>query len=292
LAERFDIGARQDRAQPNCECAHHGGPAIPVLFAHRPIDGTDRDYVNPTSTGHRVAHLPTMTTDTTAHQRRAAASRAAEIVRDGMVIGYGTGRAAMAVMDALALRVQDGLRVLGIPTSLATSAHAAHLGLPLTNLDKHPSLDLTIDGADEVDPSRHIIKGGGAALFREKVLAGASDRLVIVVDATKRVPRLGTTCAIPVEVLPFAVGSVLRQVTQIGGTAIRRLDLSGAPVVTDNGNHVIDVAFAPSRMNDPRALDLAMREIPGVMITGLFWSFNPTVVVGTDDGIEVLGPPL
>ncbi len=233
-----------------------------------------------------------MTKDPTLHQRIAAASQAAGMVRDGMVIGYGTGRAAMSAMDALATRVRSGLRVLGIPTSVATATHAASLGLPLTDLETHPVLDLTIDGADEVDPARNIIKGGGAALFREKVLASASRRLVIVIDATKRVPRLGTTRAIPVEVLPFAVGSCTRLLAEIGGTAVRRLDLAGAPVVTDNGNHVLDVAFDAHRMADPRDLDEAMRAIPGVIITGLFWSFDPTVVVGTDTGVEVLGPPL
>jgi ribose 5-phosphate isomerase A len=233
-----------------------------------------------------------MTADPTLHQRIAAATLAAEIVRDGMVIGYGTGRAAMAVMDILAPRVRTGLRVLGVPTSMATASHAMHLGLPLTDLDAHPSLDLTIDGADEVDPSRHTIKGGGAALFREKVLAAASRRLVIVIDDSKRVHRLGTTRAIPVEVLPFAVGSCVRLLGEIGGTAVRRLNLAGAPVVTDNGNHILDVAFDAPRMADPRSLDETMRDIPGVIITGLFWSFNPTVVVGTDVGVEVLGPPL
>jgi ribose 5-phosphate isomerase A len=233
-----------------------------------------------------------MTADPTLHQRIAAATLAAEIVHDGMVIGYGTGRAAMAVMDVLAPRIHAGLRVLGVPTSLATAAHAAHLGIPLTDLDTHPSLDLTIDGADEVDPSRFIIKGGGAALFREKVLAAASRRLVIVIDATKRVPRLGATRAIPVEVLPFAVGSCVRLLAEAGGRAVRRLDPVGAPVVTDNGNHVLDVAFEAHRMADPRSLDEAMRAIPGVIITGLFWSFNPTVVVGTDSGVEVVGPAL
>jgi len=233
-----------------------------------------------------------MTADPTLRQRHIAAAHAAGIVRDGMVVGYGTGRAAMSVMDMLAPRVHDGLRVLGVPTSVATAAHAAKLGLPLTDLDTYPSLDLTLDGADEVDPSRNLIKGGGAALFREKVLAAASQRLVIVIDATKRVPHLGATRPIPVEVLPFAVGSCLRLLGQIGGDALRRLDGSGVPVVTDNGNHVLDVAFDTSRMVDPRALDEAMRAIPGIIITGLFWSFNPTVVVGTDTGVEVVGPAL
>jgi ribose 5-phosphate isomerase A len=233
-----------------------------------------------------------MTTDPTLRQRLIAATHAARSVRDGMVVGYGTGRAAMSVMDVLAPRVHAGLRVLGIPTSVATAAHAASLGLPLTDLDTHPSLDLTIDGADEVDPSRNLIKGGGAALFREKVLAAASQRVVIVIDATKRVSRLGATRPVPVEVLPFAVGSCLRLLGQVGGHAVRRLDEAGAPVVTDNGNHVLDVAFDASRMTDPRALDEAMRDIPGIVITGLFWSFNPTIVVGTDEGIEILGPPI
>ena len=239
-----------------------------------------------------VAHSSAMDLDPLHAQRLAAAARAVEVVRDGMVVGYGTGRAAMAVLDALAPRVKAGMRVLGIPTSLSTAAHAARLGLPLTDLDAHPTLDVTIDGADEVDPARNLIKGGGAALFREKVVAAASARLVIVIDATKRVPRLGTSWAIPVEVLPFATGACVRLIGEVGGAAARRLDAAGAPVVTDNGNHVLDVAFDAGRMVHPRALDEAMRAIPGVIVTGLFWSFDPTVVVGTDSGVEVLGPPL
>lgn len=233
-----------------------------------------------------------MTLDPTLDQRLAAAAIAAGAVGDGMVVGYGTGRAAMAVMDALAPRVRSGLRIIGIPTSRATEAHAAHLGLPLTTLDVHPILDLTIDGADEVDPSRNLVKGGGAALFREKVLAAASHRLVIVVDGSRLVPVLGSTRAIPVEVLPFAVGACTRLIAEVGGSSTRRCAADGSPVVTDNGNHVLDVAFDATRMRNPRALDEALRAIPGVIVTGLFWSFEPTVVVGTATGVEVLGPPL
>lgn len=234
-------------------------------------------------------------------QRTRASALAATAVHDGMAIGYGTGRAAQAVMDLLASRVRTGLRVVGVPSSRSTEAHAIALGLPLTDLDAHPHLDLTIDGADEVDPSRNLIKGGGAALFREKVLATASDRVIIVVDAAKVVTRLGSTRGIPVEVLPFAVGASIRHLAAIGGTATRRTEPlvtsdgpqdGGIPVLTDNGNHVLDVIFAPDRMIDPRALDIAMRAIPGIMVTGLFWSFDATVVVGTSSGVEVLGPPI
>jgi ribose 5-phosphate isomerase A len=236
-------------------------------------------------------NAPTTSPDRTNAERLAAASLAAGAVKDGMVIGFGTGRAAEAALTILARRVYEGLKVSGIPTSIATEAHARALGLPLTDLSAHPSLDLTIDGADEVDPARNLIKGGGAALFREKVLAAASDRLIIVVDSTKLVTRLGSTRGIPVEVLPFATGACIRQIAEMGGEAIVRTK-NESPVVTDNGNWVLDVTFDAEAMANPRALDTAMRAIPGVIITGLFWSFDATVVVGSQGGTEVLGPPL
>ena len=225
------------------------------------------------------------------HRGRPVHRLAAGAVKDGMVIGFGTGRAAEAVLTILARRVYEGLKVSGIPTSIATEAHARALGLPLTDLSAHPSLDLTIDGSDEVDPARNLIKGGGAALFREKVLAAASDRLIVVVDSTKLVTRLGSTRGIPVEVLPFATGACIRQIAEMGGEAIVRTK-NESPVVTDNGNWVLDVTFDAEAMANPRALDTAMRAIPGVIITGLFWSFDATVVVGTQGGTEILGPPL
>ena len=222
--------------------------------------------------------------------KKAAALAALRFVDDDAIIGVGTGSTVNFFIDALAGR-RDRIRG-AVSSSEASTARLKAAGIEVLDLNRTGDLEVYVDGADETDHHRRLIKGGGAALFREKVLAAASQRLVIVIDATKRVPRLGATRPIPVEVLPFAVGSCLRLLGQIGGDALRRLDESGAPVVTDNGNHVLDVAFDASRMVDPRALDEAMRAIPGIIITGLFWSFNPTVVVGTDTGVEVVGPAL
>lgn len=221
-------------------------------------------------------------------QRRAAAERAVEAVRDGMVLGFGTGRAAAHALEALARRAAQGLRVSGVPSSRATEARARELGLTLTSLDQQPHLDLTIDGADEVDPARHLIKGGGGALLREKILAAAADRLIIVVESSKLVPYLGATRGVPLEVLPFGWASVARRLEQLGGQPELRRTAAGEPAVSDNGNWVIDCVFSRKALGEPGALDRQLHAIPGLLETGLFWSFNPTVVVGEPGGARVL----
>jgi ribose 5-phosphate isomerase A len=226
--------------------------------------------------------------DPAAAQRRAAAARAAEQVRDGMVLGFGTGRAAGHALEALAGRMRQGLRIAGVASSRATEQKARALGLPLTTLDDHPALDLTIDGADEVDPHLNVLKGGGGALLREKVLAAASARLLIVVEAAKLVPHLGATRGIPLEVLPFAWAACARHLERIGGAPRLRRQSDGAAAVTDNSNWVIDCAFPADRLADPGALDRQVRAIPGVLETGLFWSFSPTVFVGEPAGVRLL----
>ncbi|MGH2355115.1 MAG: ribose 5-phosphate isomerase A [Chloroflexota bacterium] len=231
-----------------------------------------------------------MTNDPGTAQRRAAAERAVKWVRDGMVLGFGTGRAAGHALEALARRVGAGeLRICGVPSSQVTEAQARALGLPLTTLEDHPELDLTIDGADEVDPHRYLLKGGGGALLREKVLAAASGRLLIVVERSKLVPYLGATRGIPLEVLPFAWAACARHLGNLGGEPRLRRVADGAPFVTDNGNWVIDCTFPAATLADPGTLDGRLRSIPGVLETGLFWSFNPTVFVGDESGVRTLG---
>lgn len=222
-------------------------------------------------------------------QRRAAAEVAAKWVQDGMVLGLGTGRTAGYVLEALARRVAAGLRIMGVPSSRATEARARALGLALTSLDEHPRLDLTIDGADEVDPRRRLLKGGGGALLREKVLAAAADRLVIVVDERKLVPRLGSTRGVPLEVLPFAASACCRHLQAFHGRPQLRRTETGAPVATDNGNWLIDCLFPPDRFDDPASLECDLRSIPGLLETGLFWRYDPTIIVGTAAGVRVLG---
>lgn len=233
--------------------------------------------------------------DAATAQRRAAAQHAVTWVRDGMVIGLGSGRAASHAMEALAVRVRaEGLHVRGIASSARTEAKARELGLSLVSLEAHPELDLTMDGADEVDPQLYLLKGGGGALLREKVLAGVSASVVIVVEAAKLVPRLGTTRGVPLEVLPFAWRACLPALARLGGRpALRRMP-DGAPALTDNRHYLVDCDFPPEAFADPEALDHALHAIPGMLETGLFWRFRErtTVVVGEATGVRVLGRPL
>jgi len=221
-------------------------------------------------------------------QRQAAASRAAAEVQDGMVLGFGTGRAATNVLEQLARRArEEGLRISGVPSSSRTEAIARELGLRLVTLDEHPQLDLTIDGADEVDRQRRFVKGGGGALMREKVLAAAAARVIIVIENAKLVPHLGNTRGVPLEVLPFACGASARHLRDLGGDPVLR-QTDGKPTVTDNGNWVIDCAFPREQLSDAEWLDTELHAIPGLLETGLFVRFDPVVYVGAPDGVTIL----
>jgi ribose 5-phosphate isomerase A len=221
-----------------------------------------------------------------AAQRLAAARRAAQEVRDGMVLGFGTGRAANSVLELLAERSRtEGLRVSGVPSSGRTEAAARALGLPLVTLDQHPRLDLTIDGADEVDPQRRVMKGAGGALMREKVLAAAAERFIIVIESAKLVSHLGATRGVPLEVLPFAFGACVRHVRDLGGEPVQRMN-GDTPAVTDNGNWVIDCVFPQDTLADAERLDARLHTIPGLLETGLFVGLDPDVYAGTPDGLR------
>ncbi len=212
-------------------------------------------------------------------QRRAAGERAAQLVQDGMVIGYGTGRGATAALEALARR---GVRVSGVPTSTKTVELCKRLGLPLVSLEDHPELDLVIDGADEVDPARQLLKGGGGAHVREKLVALSSRRRIIVVEEGKLVPRLGTTRGVPVEVLAFGWPATLLRIQQLLPGARRR-----EGPLSDNGGVLVD---APLPANaDLRAVDRSLKAIAGVVDHGLFLDLSPTVIVGGPGGVRVLG---
>jgi ribose 5-phosphate isomerase A len=216
---------------------------------------------------------------------RTAAELALDFVEDGFTVGLGTGRAASAFVRALGARVRSGLAVRGVPTSLATAELARECGLPLVGLDDVDAIDVTIDGADEVDPKRDLIKGYGAALVREKVVAAASRSLVILVGPEKLVRVLGQRGKLPVEVIPFAAGVCDRQFTRMGlGGALRRSD--GAPVVTDNGNYVYDCRV--EAIDDPAALDRDLCCVPGVLGTGIFAGMARAVIVDHPDGAYLL----
>ena len=224
-------------------------------------------------------------------QKQWAAERALDYVRSGMKLGLGTGSTAAKFVDLIGERVKDGLDVLCVPTSEATREQAESLDIPLTTLDDVPRLDLTVDGADELDDRLQLIKGGGGALLREKIVASASDRLVIIADASKRVPVLGEF-PLPVEISVFGCRSVQDQVEWVAGQAgyepeitLRQLD--GSPFVSDGGNYILDCAFG--RIDDPEYLSVCVSMLPGVVETGLFLGLADSAVIAGPDGVTILG---
>lgn len=221
-------------------------------------------------------------------QKRLAAEAAAAEVRDGMVLGLGTGSTAALVVAALGRRVrEEGLRITGVPTSERTDQQARSLGIPLATLGDHPSLDLVIDGADEaVEGTLDLVKGLGGALLREKLVAVAGKRFVIVVDATKVVPALGSKAPVPVEVVEFGWQSTLRRLEDAGAAPTLRRGADGAPYRTDGGNVVADCATGP--IPNPAELHARLKALVGVVETGLFVGMAAKVIVGAEGGPKVL----
>jgi ribose 5-phosphate isomerase A len=211
-------------------------------------------------------------------QRQAAGERAAEFVEDGMVIGYGTGRGATAALEALARRQ---VRVRGVPTSRKTVETCQRLGLALVDLDQQPRLDLVIDGADEVDPSGHLLKGGGGAHVREKLVALVSARRIIVVEEMKLVERLGSTRGVPVEIVAFGWTGTLQRITELLPGATRR----DGPL-SDNGGVLVDAPLPAGA--DLREIARALKAITGVVDHGLFLDLSPTVIVAGPSGARVI----
>ena len=211
----------------------------------------------------------------------AIATQALELIEDGMTVGLGSGRAATAFVRALGERLAAGLSVRGLPTSEPTAAVAREAGIPLVGFEDAEFVDITVDGADEVAPSLDMIKGYGRALVREKIVAAASRQVVILVGAEKLVPQLGSRGLVPVEVVPFAAPFCARAFHKLGCEPQRREE-QGAPVVSDNGNWIIDCRVKP--IADPAGFDASLRAIPGVVGTGLFIGIADRVLVGDDDG--------
>lgn len=223
--------------------------------------------------------------------KRQAAEAAVGLVERGMRLGLGTGSTAKHFVDLVGARYKAGVDVLCVPTSEATRAQAEALGLPLTTLDETPELDLTVDGADELDLALRLIKGGGGALLREKIVAASSRRLVIIADASKLVERLGAF-PLPVEVVPFGHPATRAKIetaaraTGCTGAIRLRLNSDGRPFVTDNGNMIYDCAFGS--LEDAPALACALRAIPGVVETGLFIGLADTAFVATSSGLKTI----
>jgi ribose 5-phosphate isomerase A len=206
-----------------------------------------------------------------------AAEKSLEFVRPGMVVGLGSGSTAAEMVRLLGARVRDGLTIRGLASSAEIEAQARAAGIPLVTLDDVQSLDVTIDGADEVDPRGRMIKGRGGALLREKILAGAARKLVIMIDSRKEVALLGANAPVPVEVTPFAVPVVRHALAAMGGHVVLR-EKAGAPYVTDGGNHILDCSFGP--IADPDALGARLDRTVGVVEHGLFLDFSPTIILG------------
>ncbi|MDH5419273.1 MAG: ribose-5-phosphate isomerase RpiA, partial [Candidatus Bathyarchaeota archaeon] len=218
--------------------------------------------------------------------RKRAALEAVKHVQDGFIVGLGSGSTAAYVIQEIGEKIRlEGLRISGVPTSHQAMMLAVHCGVPLTTLNEHPQLDLAIDGADQIDRDLNLIKGGGGALTREKIVASAANLFVIVADETKTVEKLGTNHTIPIEVLPFALPTVMVKLRELKGKPVLR-EGGGkvGPSVTDNGNFVVDVDFGP--VDDVKKLDLQLKLIPGVIETGLFVGMADVVYLGKPDGFE------
>ncbi|MGH7029954.1 MAG: ribose-5-phosphate isomerase RpiA [Stellaceae bacterium] len=223
--------------------------------------------------------------------KRAAALRAVEEVDDGMILGLGTGSTAAFVVEGLAARVAQGLRIVGIPTSERTASQARRLGIPIATFAEYQKLDLTIDGADEVElGTLHLIKGLGGALLREKIVAAASRRLVIVVDQEKLVERLGQHTPVPVEVTQFGWQATAGALATLGCVPERRYAAGEQPYLTDGGNYILDCRFGA--IGDPATLEARIAMTVGAVDSGLFVGRSSIVLVASATGVEVLTPPL
>src|SRR5215468_10913475 len=226
--------------------------------------------------------------------KRAAAARAIDFVRSGMLLGLGTGSTAAHFVELLAERVRTGLDVLAVPTSEATRALAEKLGIPLTTLDETPELDLTVDGADEIAPDLTLIKGGGGALLREKIVASASTRMIVIADESKWVPLLGKF-PLPIEVVPFGLKATRHAVEQAAnavgaaGPVRLRCDKDGHAFVTDGGHWILDASLG--RIVDPKALGDRLAAVAGVVEHGLFVGLAQTAVIAGPSGVRVVERP-
>ena len=218
--------------------------------------------------------------------KREAAERAVAFVRSGMVVGLGTGSTAVWAVRRIGALLAAGQlqRIVGIPTAEVTAREAERCGVPLGSLDEHPSVDVTIDGADEIDPALNLIKGLGGALLREKIVAAASRRLVIVADDSKRVAQLATRAPVPVEVVPFARRPVGDYLASLGARVVAR-QRDGRPFITDEGNVILDCYFAG--LSDPHEMARLIRARPGVVEHGLFLGMAAAAVVAGSKGVNV-----
>jgi ribose 5-phosphate isomerase A len=218
-----------------------------------------------------------------------AAKSAIKLIPKSGAIGLGSGSTVAIFAKELGRQISDGeVEVSVVPSSYQAYQLAVEYKIPLTNLDISPSLLLTVDGADEVDKNLNLTKGGGGALFQEKIVAYASERLIIIADESKLVEKLASKFLIPIEVLPFSLGVVLKKIEEMRITpTVRQAERKMGPVVTDNGNFIIDLKF-PQPIDDPKTTSIDLKMIPGVVETGLFVGMTDEVHIGTDDGSYII----
>lgn len=212
---------------------------------------------------------------------------AAELVRDGMIVGLGTGSTVFYAMERLAEKIGNGMKIVGIPTSYQAECRAREYGIPLATLHDYTELDIAIDGADQIDPRGNLIKGRGAAQTQERCVASASRMFVVVADAGKTVTHF--TAPVPVEVIPSAASLTAKRLSEMGGTPVVREGVKkDGPVITDNGNWIIDCTF--ERINDPLSLETDINNIPGVLSCGIFAEFTgkSKIVIGNRESAEVM----
>ncbi|MDR4500565.1 MAG: ribose-5-phosphate isomerase RpiA [Nitrospirales bacterium] len=228
-----------------------------------------------------------MTTET-ATLKRAAAEKSLEFIQDGNIVGLGTGTTVRYLLEALAVRVKEGLRIQGVPTSRSTAALATELHIPILSDDEAWDIDVAIDGADEVDPHFNLIKGGGGALLREKIIASTAKKFVVIVDHAKLVTVLGSSFPLPVEVTPFGWPNTVRQIEHLGYQASPR-QRDGKLFVTDNQNYILDLHGGT--ISNPWGLTQQLNAIPGVVENGLFVGLTSALVVASPQGISVRRSP-
>ena len=218
--------------------------------------------------------------------KRSAALEAVKWVRDGQIIGLGTGSTIFYALEEMGQRIKKGnLQVQGVSTSSQSSRLATKFCIPLVTLNECPRIDIAIDGADQVDPNFNLIKGMGGALTREKIVASAANKVIIVVDETKMTPCLGQHQVVPVEILPFAEQYICQRLKKLAKQISRRTTSASQPYITDNHNYILDVDFG--EINDPESLEQTIKNLPGVIEVGLFINMADVICVGTRTTVEI-----
>ncbi len=223
------------------------------------------------------------------HLKKAAALKASQFVRSGMVVGLGTGSTAKHLLVALGEQVKAGMKLRGVPTSQETATLAKEVGIPLIDAENRWEIDVAIDGADQVDPHFNLIKGGGGALLKEKIVAASAKQFIVMVDHTKQVPVLGGSFPLPIEVIPFGWGSTAREIEALTNSRVVLRERNGAPFRTEAGNLIVDVHI--DRISQPGELETALNLIPGVVETGLFVGRTHVLIVGAPQGVHTLHAP-